>query len=432
MAPRRGRGPLTLLPVLATALVLGAHDPHGGPGRARLLTAPPVLYLGGLSYALYLWHWPAIVLADGALPGRGPLFWLVAGVAPFVLAVVSHHLVEVPVHRSRWLSRRPRQASRSWRGAPLAATLAVTVGVVASCALQAVSGAEQPVPAPVPPVAATPGPVEVRAALATPAWPALQPSLAELPTAGAPEWRRQGCLDVTAADLARCTFGDPSAPRTAVLLGDSIAVSWLPGLRAALGDDWRVLALTREECPFVDLPTHRQAPELAGERYVACDRQRELALDQVRMLQPDLVVVSNHGRVFSGRVLGRPEGVPDAQAWEGGTARALTYLRDATDRLVLLGGTPGTPDLQTCATPRSTPDDCTGALPAHWPELVGAEARAAASTGATYVDTTDWFCADGRCPAFVGGTPVHWDGLHLTAAFAERTAPALRPFLLGQ
>jgi peptidoglycan/LPS O-acetylase OafA/YrhL len=58
-----GRVPVVpaLVPVLGTAAVIAA-DVGRGPTPNSLLRLPPVQYLGNISYSVYLWHWPLIVL----------------------------------------------------------------------------------------------------------------------------------------------------------------------------------------------------------------------------------------------------------------------------------------------------------------------------------------------------------------------------------
>jgi peptidoglycan/LPS O-acetylase OafA/YrhL len=82
------------LPVLATAAVIAAGDPRTGV-EARLLGVRPVQRLGDLSYSVYLWHWPAIVLlpalsgGEVGLPGQTAV-----AVLSIVLAELTKRFVE--------------------------------------------------------------------------------------------------------------------------------------------------------------------------------------------------------------------------------------------------------------------------------------------------------------------------------------------------
>jgi peptidoglycan/LPS O-acetylase OafA/YrhL len=83
-----------LLPVAgAVAVILFARDGVGIAGRA--LSARPVVYVGRLSYSLYLWHWPLIVFARavGKTHRIGIPDWAVALVS-VVLAVFSLEVIE--------------------------------------------------------------------------------------------------------------------------------------------------------------------------------------------------------------------------------------------------------------------------------------------------------------------------------------------------
>ncbi|MFG1464101.1 acyltransferase family protein [Xanthobacter sp. DSM 24535] len=90
-----------LAPVLGTALLL---MPTGSPGRiAHALALAPLPFVGRISYSLYLWHWPIIVLmrhyhnGDRLDPG-----WSAAALAlSFVAAWLSWRFVEQPFRRLR-------------------------------------------------------------------------------------------------------------------------------------------------------------------------------------------------------------------------------------------------------------------------------------------------------------------------------------------
>ena len=74
----------------------------------RLLEARPLVVVGDMSYSLYLWHWPALVIAEsragGALTAAQRLAVLAGVVA---MAELGHRLVEQPVRHARRLVADP-------------------------------------------------------------------------------------------------------------------------------------------------------------------------------------------------------------------------------------------------------------------------------------------------------------------------------------
>jgi peptidoglycan/LPS O-acetylase OafA/YrhL len=97
------RGGLAGVGVLSALAVLGACR----PGRfATLLAATPLVRLGGISYGVYLFHWPILV----ACRQLGWASWPTAAVTvvgSIGLALVSLRLVEDPIRRARWRRVRP-------------------------------------------------------------------------------------------------------------------------------------------------------------------------------------------------------------------------------------------------------------------------------------------------------------------------------------
>jgi peptidoglycan/LPS O-acetylase OafA/YrhL len=87
----------------AGLMVLGASG-NGRLARALFATRP-ALYLGDISYSLYLWHFPvALGVAAWLPPAGGELAYVAAAAAAAVAAsALSFHLVERPV-----LARRNR------------------------------------------------------------------------------------------------------------------------------------------------------------------------------------------------------------------------------------------------------------------------------------------------------------------------------------
>jgi peptidoglycan/LPS O-acetylase OafA/YrhL len=388
-----------VLPVLATVALLAR-----GP---RLLAVPPLRYVGRISYSLYLWHWPVIVLGATAPGGTSAAGKTVLFATALALSVASYHLVEEPFRRP---SR--RRITRSSALVPAYAMSLVLV-LVATWFLTLPGSARRPgflVPGSVAVEPAAPTrpadlPAEIRAALARSHWPdGLDADLAD---AGAPEWLHDKCLDVSDKNADRCAYGPPTATHTTALLGDSVAVSWLPALRRAAS-----LRTSR-----IHVLTRRQCANLRGQVSPACTAHQDWALAQVRRLRPQLVVLS-----------ARYQGAQTPQEWRDGTRRMIAELAPYAKRIVVLPPPPESGNLQACYTRLSDPQDCTVTVSDRWRTYAGAELEAAGGA-ALFVDPRPWFCAQERCPAVVGDSPVMFDGRHLTAAYAAQIAPMLSSVL---
>jgi len=120
-------GSLVAVPVLGAGLIIAGGTAQPSWGVESVLRLRPMQWLGLISYSLYLWHWPILTIAaqsrgETTLPlGEAVLWVLVAG----VLAVLTYHLVENPIRRSKFLV--PRRVASVILGACLVAgCLAVT------------------------------------------------------------------------------------------------------------------------------------------------------------------------------------------------------------------------------------------------------------------------------------------------------------------
>ena len=91
-------GPAALPSVLGTASVIAV--PASWINR-RILSLPPLVFIGKVSYSWYLWHWPLLALLrllyDGTPPRAASL---VAVCAAFAVATLSYHFIEQPFRRS--------------------------------------------------------------------------------------------------------------------------------------------------------------------------------------------------------------------------------------------------------------------------------------------------------------------------------------------
>jgi peptidoglycan/LPS O-acetylase OafA/YrhL len=85
----------------ATAcMILGIVTGGGGIG-CTILSRRPVVYIGRISYSLYLWHYP-LFIAIGSIPFFAQYhgwYWAAKLTVPFVVAAASYHFIEQPFLR---------------------------------------------------------------------------------------------------------------------------------------------------------------------------------------------------------------------------------------------------------------------------------------------------------------------------------------------
>ncbi len=93
-------GVMALVPCGATALLIVANWTHS-TAAGRLLSTKPVVFLGLISYSLYLWHWPILAFAKYRLGDLSPLASTAFLAVSFLVAYLSWRFVEEPFRRER-------------------------------------------------------------------------------------------------------------------------------------------------------------------------------------------------------------------------------------------------------------------------------------------------------------------------------------------
>ena len=230
-------GAWALLPTVPTAVLLwvGWQGPARGP--VRVLGTAPMVWVGGLSYSIYLWHWPVIILGGWAAEALGatlPAWGLVALAARLGRAGVAVVAVRRVPDPPRAVAARPARAPCSPPGSPCRC-----VGVLAALPLFALRSPFTTTPPGRHPARRCRSSARPRCSRASPFTAGRRPGLGHARPAGRPG--RTGPRPTSTAARCRrrrhragaCTFGDPQGSTTVALVGDSKAMQWLPALEEA-------------------------------------------------------------------------------------------------------------------------------------------------------------------------------------------------------
>ena len=383
-------GVWALTPVTGTALVLldAPERAPRSPVSAMLLNAPAVLLLGDMSYSLYLWHWPLLVLGRSVL-GANAWVNLLALALSVALAWSTTVLLERPLLRSGL-----RRKHAVFAGALLSAG-ALTLSA------HAWSG-------------------EIDAMEQSPAQMAIRGAELDLPSL----YNRLDCDTWTRSSAAHeCVFGPAHARHTIVMLGDSVLAQWFPAVRKIYlsRPGWRLVVLTKSACPAVNEPIYYDRIHAI---YTVCSDWRAKAIHAIVALHPDIVLMGS--TIY---------GFTDAQ-WIDGTRSVLRSLGRAAGEVLIMAPTPELgfngldclsanaawpawlPEARQCINARSVADaDRVQKL---------LERASTPFANVRVIDMQSSVCPGGVCRARLRGRIVYRDAMHLTGTFVRSLAPELQ------
>jgi peptidoglycan/LPS O-acetylase OafA/YrhL len=413
-------GVAALVPVLGAGAII-ACGMHRNPRTVEtaLLDHAPMQYVGRASYAMYLWHWPMLILLPLWAGHPLPLYErLEVVVLAFWFAVLSH-FVEDAGHRMSWSMPRWLTAGAAMSAVMVAVSLTIShtmPSLVGNGQVRYAAALTQANPATVQ--------AEIATSLSITALPRnLTPRLgvAAYDVAG------QSChADLLAISSPECVLGDPTASRTAVLLGDSKAHQWASALSTeAKKYHWRIVEMTKAACPIADL--HVWNSDLKRP-YRECDAFRAKVRADIATMRPSLIIASQSDTVAA-------SAFTDTE-WAQKSAAALVRLAGNYARVVYIGDTPTTVvnttlclqqhvgNAKLCAYKRQ---DAFGSFPLRY--LVVQRDVTQAKIG--YLAVMNFFCGPFYCPAVVGNMVVHRDWGHITDTYARWLTPMLAPVFEG-
>jgi peptidoglycan/LPS O-acetylase OafA/YrhL len=383
-------GYAALVPCVGTALFIWAG---GQTVVGRMLSIPPMVFVGLISYSLYLWHWPLIVFAKLILvqPFTWPQQVLLSGAA-FGLSVLTWRFVETPFRR--------RSHSASSRVKVFAAGGA-SLGAVAACAL---------------------------AFLALNGWPSRFPTDILGIEAAAQDWspKRVEChFDGSlSGDFDKsCVLGAPVEP-SIIVYGDSHGAELSVAL-ASLAEtrNESVRELTASGCPPALDFTYRDRPQ--------CPAYNAKILKRLTALPPKTIILTSNAVAWTDEY---------SKQFFRGLQGMIHALSKAGHRVILMGQIPPHPNqLPVPATLARRAEF--GKKPANYvfrpkmqklQDLDAKLEKIAVSEGARYISLVQALCDEHGCKAEMDGKVLYFDDNHMSVAgqkvmAAKLLAPILWP-----
>lgn len=376
-------GAAALLPCLGAALLIWAGK-HGGTWVGRWVASPPLRWIGAMSFSLYLWHWPMLVLTRHWVLGEPTPWQAGAAVAASVLlAWASLKWVETPIRRASHTDRR------------------LLAGGVA-CILAALAVAWVLVE---------------RTWWVKPADARAQALLAGARDNNPHRMRCHGRFDYVIPYEDRCRFGDLSQPADTVVWADSHGAELALALGEAAGKAGRsVSQITSSTCPPAlgfEEPTRPRCVEHNDATLRGLSQDG--AVDRV-------VLVARYGYYMQ----------TQAASLEEGLRRSVVALTAAGKAVVLVEpfpdyGYPVPAALAALHRRGQAVEDFGQTRTAYVHRQRDALAmldRLSRLPGVTVVRTSETFCASGRCAVVSDGRPLYFDDNHLSVTGARRLAEA--------
>jgi peptidoglycan/LPS O-acetylase OafA/YrhL len=241
-------GALALLPVLGTVSLIFFNQQVSPVNR--LLTSSPLVYLGDISYSLYLWHWPLIVFSRAIWPGTS-YAPLIAAAISFLPAIISARYVESVVLIS--LKSKHVESVRK-TGLIISATVPLLISGIGFQVADSGLGIDG----------------------------------IEFESDHFASLLGNDCSQFQEEFETKCLSGDDSSKFVAILFGDSQAQAASTGIVDAISElGGQLVFATGGGCPLLLI-------EINGQ----CDSFNKVRFSKLGELNPDLVIIVNHQTAY--------------------------------------------------------------------------------------------------------------------------------------
>ncbi len=366
-------------PTVGAAMVVLATNPSQLGFTAKVLSLKPMVWIGNLSYSIYLWHWPLVYLvfdyyAMSGLWAGYVLYFLLT----MSLSAMSFYLVENPTRKYQF----PDAVGFVKKAVFVSSLFAITLLMIqfSNNYFNGSIRKNQPVKY----VAAH----------------------------DKPEIYNMDCDSFYHNDdLTPCVFGNDKAENHVVLMGDSVGMQWFSTVKEKyLSMGWKLTVLTKSSCPLIEIPFYYR---VVKSTYDVCDSWKEKVYQYILSINPDLII------------LGNASNYPfDESQWKQGLRQLFEKLRPIKSVVKFVISSPINAG---CVQQENQAGHCQF-VPAQSEQFKWQKEVIAEFTEVSVIDLTEYICPDGLCSDQMGDMIVFRDKTHLTDTYVRSLYQKIQPY----
>ena len=368
-----------VLPVMGTVMLISTIN-SWPPFLNDVANSRFFQWLGEISYPLYLWHWPLLVLPSTYFARPLAIYErILAIVTTILLADLTHRFIEEPFRKNR------SNSILVFKRSGVLTLVSVLIGAViifSSSDKIDISGINGAV------------------------------SLAEIKAR--PLVYDDGChANYGQTSSATCEYADKGSQKTMVLYGDSHAAQWFPALvEIASRSGYKLISLTKSACPSVDTVRLDQG----GFKMSRCKQWRINTIKRIQEIKPDILIMSSF------QYFAQPPRFTDREKWwNDGQRKLLTEVKNVSPHLIYITDTPHPlRDIPACLANYSI-SKCNTTQ----------RSEDLSISGFNVIDPNSWLCSR-VCPAVKDGVVTYRDASHISVDIAIALIPRLTQALRDQ
>lgn len=413
-------GSAALLPALGAVLLLYFGDSNSPISPKRVMSLGIMVWVGAISYAIYLWHWPLIVLMPFLT--HSPLTAiqkLIIGATSIGLAYLSTRFIEDPLRQGSLLARPARAFAFAGAGALVFLGIgAYAQGIITRAAENGTALQNEQLQNP----CLGPAALKEKSHCDSPMGSG---DFFVSPDAVAAQNKsvafRECQQNLSGPQVESCLLGDDpdESSLDIIVAGDSHATAWLGAFdEVGKARAWSVQSLTKASCPLSDSSRILDSEE-TDENRRSCEAWSAEVLQEIISSEADVVVLTSYQSAYDWGPRSDGTGTDDPVA---GFAEVMKEIADSGKRVVVIKAVPRTNGeyVAACVEENGRSLDKCGlsrdeALP---PDLMEEAQVLLDRPDVTLLDLDDSFCDADWCYPVVGDVVVYRDYSHLSSQYA--------------